>query len=403
MTILQHFAENGMTWLIPAGCNVRTGLYKGEIDEYRRDPFRNDAYVSDIWDHDDEYDDDEAELDEESGTWLHTRPANLQELKEMFELEEVSDEEFLSMSPAKALGITPSQLKFINIDALYVSDFSIFVSLLKDGEIKKKIPDVQRRIKYATVMSILGDYKLPHLPVDHFSFSERRFLKEIGFLMEDFDTKENEEKADEYIKNIIFTHREETSSELIELLSDYWRMYGYGIAMNHIRKTEGQADVTYPLFPKASLIRECHDKTVRDQIQIDAMMDSAANEEKNKKIAEICETDPLYKLQLYKDALFSILPVNSYDDLVMEGKILDHCVATYAAAMIRGETRIYFLRKNTNPDDPYFTVEVKEVSRDHFGITQCYTVHDTTDKSPECRAFIKKWAKVKKLQIRCEI
>lgn len=46
--------------------------------------------------------------------------------------------------------------------------------------------------------------------------------------------------------------------------------------------------------------------------------------------------------------------------LIREGKILEHCVATYAARICKGVSAIFFIRRQKNPDEPFYTLELDE-------------------------------------------
>ncbi|GCD13178.1 PcfJ domain-containing protein [Clostridium tagluense] len=50
----------------------------------------------------------------------------------------------------------------------------------------------------------------------------------------------------------------------------------------------------------------------------------------------------------------------SSNELIEEGKSLSHCVGTYADRHAKGETNIFFIRKTSDPDKSYYTIEVKK-------------------------------------------
>jgi hypothetical protein len=60
---------------------------------------------------------------------------------------------------------------------------------------------------------------------------------------------------------------------------------------------------------------------------------------------------------VHVDNVYIIVP-KSIDDLVKEGKSLNHCVGngTYAKRVIEGKSKIFFVRKN--PEEPLLTAEV---------------------------------------------
>ncbi len=75
----------------------------------------------------------------------------------------------------------------------------------------------------------------------------------------------------------------------------------------------------------------------------------------------------------------AVLP-GGEDDLKAEGQALHHCVATYAGRVEKGETLIVFIRKESEPDKPYFTMEWRGK------IIQCRGARNC-DPPAEVRAF----------------
>lgn len=53
-----------------------------------------------------------------------------------------------------------------------------------------------------------------------------------------------------------------------------------------------------------------------------------------------------------------IRPAGSTKELIAEGKALEHCVGGYADRYANGSTDILFIRKLSEPDKPYYTMEV---------------------------------------------
>ena len=77
----------------------------------------------------------------------------------------------------------------------------------------------------------------------------------------------------------------------------------------------------------------------------------------------------------YEDQEFMIRPAKDAGEIVMEGRILHHCVGgdTYLARHDRGQSTILFLRRREEPDIPYITVEI---GTDSLRIAQWYGAHD---------------------------
>ena len=92
---------------------------------------------------------------------------------------------------------------------------------------------------------------------------------------------------------------------------------------------------------------------------------------------EITDDNPV---NMHLEGLFIRLP-EQIEELTKEGEVLHHCVATYADRVMQGKTAIFFIRKETAPDIPYFTMEWK----DHR-IIQCRGMHNC-NPTPEVKAF----------------
>lgn len=90
----------------------------------------------------------------------------------------------------------------------------------------------------------------------------------------------------------------------------------------------------------------------------------------------------------FTDGNFLIRPAEGYKDLQKEGTTLHHCVySNYTDKYIQGKTDILFIRRVSEPDKPFYTMEFK-----NGNVIQCRTEYNggTTD---EIKAFIEKWKK----------
>ena len=92
----------------------------------------------------------------------------------------------------------------------------------------------------------------------------------------------------------------------------------------------------------------------------------------------------LNRLRFEADGLMIRQPLRE-NDLIVEGKVLNHCVATYAKRHATGGTTILFIRKADAPEQPYFTLNINEkdmsVIQNH-GKGNC-------SAPPEVDAFVK--------------
>lgn len=82
-----------------------------------------------------------------------------------------------------------------------------------------------------------------------------------------------------------------------------------------------------------------------------------------------------------------ISPCATQDQLTREGSTLHHCVAGYAHRVARGETSIFFIRREKAPRTPWYTLEFDEknlVVRQNRGKRNCA-------RTPEVKAFEQLW------------
>lgn len=93
---------------------------------------------------------------------------------------------------------------------------------------------------------------------------------------------------------------------------------------------------------------------------------------------------------------FAIVAPKKAEEIAAEGILLHHCVKTYIDRVIAKSTNILFLRKKDEIEKPFFTIEL-----DNNNIIQ--QVHgfgnSNLEEDSEELAFIKKWAKEKKLKL----
>lgn len=96
-------------------------------------------------------------------------------------------------------------------------------------------------------------------------------------------------------------------------------------------------------------------------------------------------------LYSYEDKDFCIMPPVRHNDLKDEGKTLCHCVATYAKKVVTEKTIILFIRKMSEKEKPYFTLELNPVT---LRIEQCRGF-DNCSYPNEVKKFMDKWYKTK--------
>lgn len=104
-------------------------------------------------------------------------------------------------------------------------------------------------------------------------------------------------------------------------------------------------------------------------------------------IEQDCEENESDSIKKQKFAM--ILPVDA-QDLIREGKLMRHCVASYVDRVIKETSIIFFLRKVENLDTPYATIEVD--SDMHIRQVKMKANSKLNDKA--ANDFIKKWCRI---------
>lgn len=176
----------------------------------------------------------------------------------------------------------------------------------------------------------------------------------------------------EIIKYMHKTFDVENMSRLISQYTDYLRMRG---------QLPPEVRGNFPKFPPV----------FNEQVH-DSIMDEYRRQE-SKPLGE--RYQPLYEEVYPKAAKYSyeqdgyiIFPPKEVVDLVNEGNKLHHCVGSYVSSVATGQEYILYLRKKSEPDVPYFTVNVDTNNkvRQIHGLCNC-------NLPDELRPIVDAWAK----------
>lgn len=135
----------------------------------------------------------------------------------------------------------------------------------------------------------------------------------------------------------------------------------------------------FNLYPKD--FKKAHDDKSKEYVKF---KDKQA-EEDNKRFHKLLkklrkDTSDVDAMNLRIEGMFIRLPAQ-LDELKREGEILHHCVGTYVDRVAKGETMIFFIRQESDPDKPFFTLEWKG------RVVQCRGSHNC-DMTPEVKAFV---------------
>ncbi len=94
----------------------------------------------------------------------------------------------------------------------------------------------------------------------------------------------------------------------------------------------------------------------------------------------------IYNQPEFTDGNLLIRPAKSIGELCGESKALSHCVRTYADRVCDGKCAILFIRKTSDPELPYYTLELSPKGE----IVQCRGDHNCS-MTDEVKAFVTLW------------
>ena len=135
-------------------------------------------------------------------------------------------------------------------------------------------------------------------------------------------------------------------------------------------------DMTDEYYIYPSDFRTAHDTLADAYKKYQDRMAKKQKQLQNKVIAKLKEQNDLPAFHLHSGGLF-VTVAGSADELTREGRELHHCVATYADKVAKGETMILFIRKESEPDKPYYTMEFKDgVIKQLRGYANCEPTHE---------------------------
>lgn len=132
-------------------------------------------------------------------------------------------------------------------------------------------------------------------------------------------------------------------------------------------------------------LQKAHD----EQIEKLEYAKNAANFKKCEKRAEKLRKQG-YEFE--SDGIMAVIPEKP-TDIQSEGKILEHCVGKiYTERHVEGTTNIIFIRRTSDPDKPWFTLEVRPDTR---RFVQCYGYKNKVCgfSEPVIKQFLKKYAR----------
>lgn len=239
--------------------------------------------------------------------------------------------------PNLMLGLTKEELRYIKRNEFLPEQIDYYITVKNNGVRIEETEKIRQKISIE---------------------SARMLTKHNANIVRAMRYIEKQKKKDAAAKDII--------SALY--LADYWDM-----------AEERGADLNDDKIRYPHKLRKAHDEEVRLRKIVENPALEAPFKKRYKELKKFC----------FEFEGLSIHPAESEREMILEGKILNHCVGGYTARYAKGETAIFFIRHIDDPEQPYFTLEFdvdKIMVRQNRGFKNCA-------RTKEVIAFEKEWLK----------
>ena len=134
------------------------------------------------------------------------------------------------------------------------------------------------------------------------------------------------------------------------------------------------------LFPRH--LKDAHDRASE-------MFDKRRAQIYNEKIA--AQYESLVSQYQMTNAGLTVMPPKSAEEIVVEGQKLHHCVGGYVSRVAKEECTILFLRREEQPEEPYYTMEIRN------GKVAQLRGDNNCDPTPAIDAYMNLWKQEKLL------
>lgn len=213
---------------------------------------------------------------------------------------------------------------------------------------------------------------------------------------------EQEEFAGKYMDELPVFLKYMSLQQLMNRVGKYINNGDYKselMAVAHYRdylkmREELEYDMTNEVYIHPKNLRKKHDELVRESNE---KKDELRISKKNKQFNKIAQKyEKISKKYAYEEDMYFIRPAKSAGEIIAEGQFLHHCVGssdTYMGRHNSGASYIMFLRKKSEPDTPYYTIEIKGND-----LVQWYSMNDRKPDGDVIKAFLDRWTEYLKTQ-----
>ena len=207
----------------------------------------------------------------------------------------------------------------------------------------------------------------------------RKYKLIVADLVEEVTGKYNIslDKILNYLKKQMFALKYDNMTSAARYWIDYLNMAEQENVLTEGSKFPSDLKKEHDLL--VTMINDRRDKELAEKRRVEAE-EAAKRNAVFEKIAPRCQTKK-----------YIIRIAHTSDELKQEGQALHHCVGngTYWNRHAQGMSLICFIRKKSEPDTPYFTLEVN-LRDDEYTIAQLYGDHDCK-ANDEIRSFAQRF------------
>ena len=206
---------------------------------------------------------------------------------------------------------------------------------------------------------------------------------------------EQEKFAMQYIDDLPIFLKYMSLQQLMNRIEKYKNNENYKseiLTVAHYRdflkmREELEYDMTNEVYIHPKNLRKKHDELVEERNE---RKDELRISRKNKQFDKITQKyESINKRYAYEEDEYFIRPAKSAGEIILEGQYLHHCVGssdTYMSRHNSGYSYIMFLRKKSEPDTPYYTIEIRNNK-----LVQWYSKNDRKPDSDVIKTFLDRW------------
>ncbi len=191
--------------------------------------------------------------------------------------------------------------------------------------------------------------------------------------------------SDNIRKTFKYLRNQMSRGNTVHVANDY---YDYLSDCRNLGLDVERADIRYPTD-----LSKAHTRTT-------ALLKIEANRDMDERIRDVYNR--FSALCEFSDGEYCIVMPSSCEEIMYEGKAQSHCVGNYCERMAKGEDIILFLRKLSDRDKPFYTIEIRPIMK-KLDIVQCRG-YMNGNKIPAVDEFLSKyeaWFNSRKSDVEC--